>query len=280
MLLDCHTHVFPPEVLAQRETHLAADAAFAALYSDPKAKLATTEDLLAGMDAAGIGVSLALGFAWSDPQTCRLHNDFLLESAQRGKGRIIAFCTLPLAASDAVIEAEARRCVAAGARGFGELRPDDLDFDIGGERGRRLGALARELDAVLLFHASEPVGHAYPGKRGLAVDDLYAFICANPGTKIIAAHWGGGLPFYALMPEVRLALADVYFDTAATSLLYDAAIYATVSQLVGPDHLLFGSDFPLIPQSRARRQLEAAVPEAATRELILGANAARLLGLQ
>ena len=38
---------------------------------------------------------------------------------------------------------------------------------------------------------------------------------------IIAAHWGGGLPFYALMPEVRDALQNVWFDTAAGHLLYD-----------------------------------------------------------
>ena len=50
---------------------------------------------------------------------------------------------------------------------------------------------------------------------------------------VIAAHWGGGLPFYALMPEVREALENVYFDTAASHLLYDATVYRRVIELVG-----------------------------------------------
>jgi len=45
VIVDFHTHVFPPEVIASRERYLAADATFRELYSDPKAKLATAEDL-------------------------------------------------------------------------------------------------------------------------------------------------------------------------------------------------------------------------------------------
>ena len=280
MFIDCHTHVFPPEVIAQRDRFLRAEPAFAALYASPKAKLATADDLLASMDAAGVDVSIALGFAWSDAATCGLHNDYLLEAAAQSGGRILPFCTLPLAAGEAAIAAEARRCAARGARGFGELRPVDLAFDFGAQPGRRLAALARELDLVLLLHASEPVGHAYPGKQGLGLEALYAFVGENPGTKVVSAHWGGGLPFYALMPEVKQALHDVSFDTAASQLLYTPAVYRLVVELVGAERILFGSDFPLLSQARARAEVESAMPVAAARDLILGGNARRLLALE
>jgi predicted TIM-barrel fold metal-dependent hydrolase len=279
VIVDFHTHIFPPSVIAQREHHVSADLTFAELYGNPDAKLASADDLLRSMDAAGVDVSVALGFAWTDPDTCILHNDHLLEAAAASNGRIVAFPSLPLAASDAAIEAEARRCVAAGARGFGELRPGNLGFDLTGPRGDLLARLATDLDAPLLFHVTEPAGHTYPGKHGLALDAFYAFVSARPEAKVIGAHWAGGLPFYAFMPEVKRLLTGMHVDTAASSLLYDDSIYTRVTDLTGPETILFGSDYPLLSQSRSRRRIEEASLSPAARELILGANAATLLHL-
>ena len=128
MIVDFHTHVFPPSVAADRVRYLTADPTFAELYASPEAKLASADDLLASMDAAAIDVSVALGFAWRDPAHCRQHNDYLLAEAAKSNGRIVAFPTLPLAAGLEAIDAEARRCIDAGARGFGEMRPDNLGF--------------------------------------------------------------------------------------------------------------------------------------------------------
>src|SRR5512144_641287 len=111
VIVDIHTHIFPTEVGTNRDAYLTADATFRELYSDPKAKLATAGDLLASMDAAGIDVAVALGFAWTDEATVRLHNDDLLQVAASNGDRIVPFCSLPLASSDDAIERELRRCV-------------------------------------------------------------------------------------------------------------------------------------------------------------------------
>src|SRR5688572_21879672 len=162
------------------------------MYAEPKATLASAADLLSSMDSAEVDVSVALGFAWRDPGTCRLHYDYLLEAAATSNRRIVPLCSLPLASGPDVIEAEARRCVEAGARGFGELRPDDLGFDLAEPNGQALARIALDLDALLLFHVTEPVGHRYPGKQGLSLSAFYDFICNHPGVKSIGAHWGGG----------------------------------------------------------------------------------------
>ncbi len=141
-----------------------------------------------------------------------------------------------------------------------------------------MAEVAAELDVPLLFHVTEPVGHRYAGKDGLAMRCFYDYACAHPDTKLIGAHWGGGLPFYAAMPEVR-ALPNVLVDTAATSLLYADSIYAHVAGLAGPESILFGSDYPLLSQARSRRRIEEANLDVHTRDLILGGNAAALLGL-
>ncbi len=80
----------------------------------------------------------------------------------------------------------------------------------------------------------------------------YEFAGEHPDVVLIAAHWGGGLPFYTLMPEVEAALKNTYFDTAASRLLYSPAVYRAVVDRVGARKVLFGSDFPLVSHRRPR----------------------------
>jgi predicted TIM-barrel fold metal-dependent hydrolase len=279
MIVDFHTHVFPPQVRDDRDEYLRRDPTFRELYGDPKAKIATADDVLASMEEAGVDVSVILSFAWREHDLCRRTNDYVLESAARSDGRLVPFCMVqPSAGEDARREME--RCVRGGARGLGELRPENQGFDLAGSQEAELlawGGGAYSL--VLLFHASEPVGHRYPGKAGLNVASLYRFVESFPGLTIVAAHWGGGLPFYALMPEVREAYENVYFDTAATSLLYDGQVYQRAVDIVGAEKILFGSDYPLLSQERCLRETREAPLEEEAQRLILGENARRLLDL-
>jgi predicted TIM-barrel fold metal-dependent hydrolase len=279
VIIDFHTHIFPPDVIAHRQRFLDADSTFAELYANPEARLATAEDLLASMDDAGIETSIALGFAWSDPGICVQHNDYLIEAAARAVGRIHAFPNLPLAAGPEAVAKEGRRCAALGALGFGELRPDDLGFDLGGPGGDALARLAQELHVLLLFHVSEPVGHRYPGKRGLDIGPFYDFVYSHPAVRVVGAHLAGGLPFYAHMPEVRKTFANLSADTAAASLLYGPEVHQAIIALLGPGALVFGSDYPLLSQSRSLRRLQEAGLEPPALERVLGANASRLLRL-
>jgi len=279
MVVDFHTHIFPPQVRERREDYLRRDPAFAQMYSSPKAQIATGEELPASMEEAEVDTSVILGFAWSEQGLCREHNEYLLETAARSGGRLIPFCIIqPRAGDDALAEIE--RCVRGGARGLGELRPDSQGYSLDQGAGDMLAGAALRHDLPLLFHVSEPVGHAYPGKSGLSLDAFYRFVSRHQGLTAVGAHWAGGLPFYALMPKVRDALANVYVDTAATPLLYGQAIYGQVAGLVGAEHILFGSDYPLISQQRQRQDIEDSLRDDEDgRRLILGENASRLLRL-
>jgi predicted TIM-barrel fold metal-dependent hydrolase len=281
MIVDSHTHIFPLRMRQRREEYLRRDPSFAEMYASPKARLASAEELLASMDEAEIDKSVVLGFAWSELEPCVQHNDYLLEAAARSGGRLIPFCTIqPRAGNDAFREME--RCARAGARGLGELRPDSQGYRLDeGAAAEVLAEAALRHGLVLLFHVSEPVGHAYPGKEALSVASFHRFVVEHGGQAVVGAHWGGGLPFYALMPEVRQTLTDAYFDTAATPLLYEPAVYREAADLVGAEHVLFGSDFPLIEQRRQRQAIEEAfTADDPARSLILGENARRLLRLE
>jgi predicted TIM-barrel fold metal-dependent hydrolase len=281
MIIDSHTHIFPPQMQQWREEYLRRDSAFAEMYASPKARLASAKELLASMDEAQIDKSVVLGFAWSELEPCVQHNDYLLEAAAKSGGRLIPFCTVqPRAGNDAFREME--RCARAGARGLGELRPDSQGYRLDeGAAAEVLAEAALRHGLILFFHVSEPVGHAYPGKGDLSVASFYRFVAGHGGQAVVGAHWGGGLPFYALMPEVRQTLIDAYFDTAATPLLYEPAVYRQAADLVGAEHILFGSDFPLVDQRRQRQAIEETFPpDDPARALILGENARRLLRLE
>ncbi len=280
MIIDCHCHVFPPQIKKNRLRYTESDPCFALLYSNSKAKLVTTEELIASMDDAGIDISVIVNIGWTTHELCVETNDYILESIARYPDRLIGFCSVqPLTCDAALYEIE--RCAQAGVRGVGELRPDIQMFDLMDEQFTRpmVGIMVKH-NLVFLSHTSEPVGHEYSGKGTVTPDIFYPFIKSYPELKIICAHWGGGLPFYNLMPEVKKSLGNVFFDSAASPLLYQPEIYSHITQIAGAEKILFGSDYPLIEQKRALKEVTSLKLPEEDEKLILGGNAAKLFGLK
>ena len=280
MIVDFHTHIFPSGFRSRRAERAARDATFGELFADPKASMATADELVSVMDEDGVDVSVVMGIGWTDPGVAREANDYIVDSLARHPGRLVGFGGVNPAWPDGGAE-EAERCAAAGLRGIGELHPDTQQFDIGDASTMApLAEVARAYGLVLTTHSSEPVGHSYPGKGRTRPEALWRFIKAYPDVVLVCAHWGGGLPFYALMPEVAAALGNVYFDTAASPFLYEERIFDLAARLVGPDKILLASDHPLIRPRRVLNELARSnlLPE--EREAISGGNAARLLGLE
>ena len=93
----------------------------------------------------------------------------------------------------------------------------------------------------------------------------------------VAAHWGGGFPFYELMPEVQQAAANLWYDSAASPYLYRAEIFPIAARIVGAQKLLFASDYPLISQERMLAYTRSAGLTDEELRLVLGENAQKLL---
>ena len=277
MIIDFHTHIFPPWLREGRDEYIKRDPCFSLLYSQPKARIATAEELLASMNEAGIDLSVVLNIGWVSHELCVKTNDYILDSISRYPARFIGFCAVQPRTGDAAIS-ELERCAKAGAKGIGELRSDVQDFDLTDEaKMKPLVDTAIKHDLIFLTHSSEPLGHKYPGKGSITPDILYSLIMAFPNLRLVCAHWGGGLPFYALMPEVAKALTNVFFDTAATVFLYKSEIFKQVSHIIGTDKILFGSDYPLMHQNRVLAQVQSSQIPEEDKAKILGANAQNLL---
>ncbi len=278
MIIDFHTHVVPPGIKERRDKYL-GDACFSQLYAEPKAKLATVEEIIAAMDEYEVDKSVILNLGWTSHELCVETNDYILEAITKYPQRLIGFCVIQPSAGDKAIK-ELERCAQNGAKGIGEMRPDVQGFDLKDNTViKPVAEAAIKHDLIFLTHASEPVGHQYFGKGIVTPEVIYPFIVNFPDLKIVCAHWGGGLPFYALMPEVGKALGNVYFDTAATPFLYQPQIFKQVADITGSDKILFGSDYPLMPPRRVIDQLESVELSQEDKAKILGGNAQRLLSI-
>ncbi len=277
-VIDAHTHLFPAELVTDRSTHLDRDAWFGELFTSPKVLMVTVESMLNSMDAAGIQRSVVCGWPWKDPGLCREHNDFLAHACLQHPDRLswlaIVNPDIPGAAEEIV------RCAALGAVGIGELNADAQDFawDDPASLMPMIEACV-SLSLPLLMHCSEPVGHAYPGKGTATPDRILTFLRAAPDVSVIAAHWGGGLPFYELMPEVAELTRNVVYDSAASTYLYGFDVFPTVQRLVGADRVLFASDYPVLKQRPFLQKVRncGIADDAADR--ILWRNASRVFGL-
>jgi predicted TIM-barrel fold metal-dependent hydrolase len=279
MIIDCHTHIFPDEVRKDRESFCKRDQGFSFIYKNSKAKIAGVKDLIASMDGSGVERSVICGFPWSHPDLCYLHNEYLIESASQYPDRLIVFISLPFSDCDWSSK-ELDRRMEEGAKGVGEIafyRHELVSKDI--DAMRPILHRMEKGKIPLLLHTNELLGHPYPGKGTTPLERFYELILSFPGLPILLAHWGGGLPFYELMPEVAKSMTNVYYDTAASPFLYSKKIYAIASEMVGVGKILFGTDFPLLLPGRYFQELEASGLSKEDREKILGLNFASLIGL-
>jgi predicted TIM-barrel fold metal-dependent hydrolase len=275
VIVDAHVHLFPPAVVADRAAYVERDAWFRQLYQPARARLAGVEDLLRSMDQAGVDRSVVAAFPWRDQRLCEEHNAYHRQLA--GDERLALLCTVQPGAGKRAVD-ELKRCLDAGFAGLGEMNVDaqGAELDVDDRWGPLVEALV-EAAAVLMLHCSEPVGHTYPGKGQNTPDKVYRFALAHPELKLVAAHWGGGLPFYYLMPELGPSLPNLYFDSAATEFLYDSRVYSAALEAAGPERSMFGSDFPLVAQDRALSHARAAGLD--TSEPYFGSTAAKVYNL-
>lgn len=279
MIIDFHTHILPPKFREGRHRYSGRDPCFELLYKEPKARIATAEEVVENMDRDGVDISVVLNIGWVSHELCCETNDYILEAVARYPKRLVGFCAVQPKAGDRAV-AELERCIKSGAKGIGELRCDTQGFDPADKEVMgTLVHVAIEHGLIMLTHSSEPIGHIYAGKGSITPEILYRFITSFPDLTVVCAHWGGGLPFYALMPEVAKALANVYFDTAASPWLYRDEIFNHVAEIVGAEKILYGSDYPLMKQCRVIKAIRSLNLPEADKERILGGNALKLLKL-
>jgi uncharacterized protein len=277
MIVDAHIHLLPKRVQQDRTPFCLSDAAFGSLYANPKAKVVSEDDIIAYLDRSEIDKAIVFGFPWEDHDLVARNNDEIHYFSERFPGRIIPFAVLSTSGGPKA-HREAFRCLEGGFSGIGELAMYHRGWSLADfEELSPSLELAEIWKVPVLIHVNEPVGHDYAGKIPVDFRGLLRIIQAHPDVDFILAHFGGGIFVYGLMPEVAALFSRTYLDTAACPLLYDPRVFEVASRIMGPDKIIFGSDYPLLPLSRYLKEFDKAGLDGDLKAGILGENISRIL---
>jgi aminocarboxymuconate-semialdehyde decarboxylase len=244
------------------------------------------------------GADLGAGIA-------RIQNDAIAALVDRHPDRLLALGTLPMQAPERAVAELDRVTSTYGFRGVA-INPSAEGGDYDEPAYELFWQRVEQLEAVVVLHPNgypngerltryymiNVVGNPMETTVALSRIVLGGVLERHPRLKIVAVHGGGYLPFYMDRMdhayEVRddvgervtrkpsTYLKQIYFD----SLVFGDGLDYLVDR-VGADHVLLGTDYPfdmgeLDPVARIMRVAGVSADE---RRLMLGLNAARLLGL-
>ena len=287
MIVDAHVHLYPPEVnrdpagwaAAGGETHWAELCTRRRRNGQPVQAFPSVEQLLRDMDAAGVDRSVLLGWYWERPETCAWQNRFFGRCVSEHPDRLMAFASLHPAAGHWPTLGEMHRARDEGLIGIGELSPHSQGYGIDDPVFHEVLTLATDWKMPVNLHVTDPDGKRFPGRVDTPLTDFVKLAREFPKTKFVLSHWGGLLPLRD--PEAR-DLTNLYFDTAASPLLYERDIWGRFIAAVPPERVLFGSDYPLNlypaqTEAPEMSKLIAEASDAGAGPAVMHGNALRLL---
>ena len=194
-------------------------------FNDPDGITGSAEELLAGLDRAG--VARAVVFTTAEPGGYPPANDRVLRETAESGGRLTPFVRVDPNSDDPV--GEARRVIDAGARGI-KLHPRSDSFALPHPQVEALVAFAGERRLPVLFHA----GRGIPALG----EEVTRLARAHPGARLILAH--AGISDLGLLSVVIGELPNVFFDTSWWQVSDMLALMAVVP----PGQVLWASDMP------------------------------------
>lgn len=217
----------------------------------------------------------------------RLLNELFAETIQSQPRRFGAFASLPMPHVD--------DSLAEAAFALDQLRLDGVMLSTSYD-GHYLGSpgfdpLLAELDrrrAVIFVHPVTPVGlkllnlefpaslleYAFDTTRCIANLLRHGVPARFPNLRFIFSHAGGTMPYllnrmslmehfltpghrFAMEPDrevIQRGLRSFYYDTALAA---TDPVFALLRQVVGADRLVFGSDYPQVPDDFVSATAEA-----------------------
>jgi aminocarboxymuconate-semialdehyde decarboxylase len=231
----------------------------------------------------------------------RLNNDHVADLVAQKPDRLVGLGSVPL--QDATLAAaEMERAVRdLGLKGI-IVASRVNETELGDRALRPFWRKAQELDVPIFIH---PAGNADPRLQrhsmlislGQPLEEAFAqtslvydgVMDEFPHLKIAFAHGGGFIPYYAgrfdwmyrrgstkqMRGEFSSYLRGFYYETV----VFNPDVLETLATKTNTSHIMLGSDFPF-GESKPVEFLQSATNiSAEARDAILGANAARFLGL-
>lgn len=268
MIVDFHTHVFPPAIAPRTLDALKAGAMRVAGVDMEAHTDGTADGLRRSMKENGIDLSVVMPIATKPTQTETI-NRYAKEISTDG---LLSFGSLhPLNEDpEGILESLA----AQGFKGI-KLHPEFQNFYIDDPESIRILKCAERLGLLVLLHTGADVG--VPPPVHCTPERLRGILDHVSGHNIIAAHMGG----FDLWEDAERYLVGTpfYFDTAVVADFLDAETAKRMILAHGTDRVLMASDSPWTNQGRSASYIRNMGFSKEDEDKILGGNACRLLGL-
>ena len=314
-IVDVHCHNILPFYMEMLEKH---DAAMDEGFPLPAWNVGAH---LKFMDEAGIGCSILTMPApqpyFNDTEECRQtirrYNEYCAKLKADYPGRFRFCASLPLPEVDAAIREAIYALDTLGADGV-KLATNSRGQYLGDEELDPLMEVLNERHAVIIIHPHRPTPYPekiiattplamyeYPAETTRAVVNMLSrnILVRYPNLKVVVPHCGSFLPLAlprmkSILPAMVAQgymqpidwednLSRLYFDLAGNP---TAEVLHSLLTITSPDHILYGSDYPYLPDAvlkanlqRLRQTLASDEELAPYSEDILWKNAERLFNL-
>ncbi len=264
MIIDFHTHAFPDALAGRALGTLLEniDEAFKPVTDG------TVSGLLRHMDEGGIDVSVVQPVITKPSQFVGL-NEW---AAGLASSRIVPFGGIYPHTDD--YRRDIDFVVSLGLKGL-KFHCEYQDFDIDEAKMLRIYDYALSRGLVLLHHAGFDPG--FNGPLRSSPQQFARIADAMKGGVIVAAHFGG----HAEWDDVERYLVgkEIYLDTSMGFEYYPAAQFLRIVKNHGAEKILFASDSPWSDATAEIARLKALELPEREKDMILGQNAMRILGL-
>lgn len=260
-IIDIHTHIYPA-TLARRAMEVAGRE------HDSYEKLPLKENLLARMKESNVSLSAVLHVV-TKPKTQTDVNRFAAESVRRG---LIAFGGLHPDCANVAEELEKLKDKRMAGVKF---HPPFQKVYLADESYREMWERINHLGFPVLIHCGQA---RVPGGFDFFPSDAAKIIPYLPDVPVILAHMGGrsGDP-----REEELLFGfpeNVFIDSAMSAGRQELSDFERLTERMGPERVLFGSDFPYGTQKAAIAYIRSSHFSRSEKAMMLGGNAGRILG--
>lgn len=284
-MVDVHSHIILPEY---REVLKAHGAELEETFPLPEWNV---ERHIAFMDSAGIRTAVLTmpapqpyyGDAGESAACIRRVNEVSAEIKQRYPERFKFCASLPLPDVEAAIREAVYALDTLGADGV-KLATNSRGQYLGDEALDPLMEILNERHAVVILHPHRPTPYPkeiiattplamyeYPAETTRAVVNMLArnVLVRYPNLKVVVPHCGSFLPLAlprmkSILPAMVMQgymqpidwegnLSRLYFDLAGNPTM---EVLRSLLTLTTPDHILYGSDYPYLPDAVLKANLQ------------------------
>lgn len=284
-MVDVHSHIILPEY---REVLKAHGAELEETFPLPEWNV---ERYIAFMDSVGIRTAVLTmpapqpyyGDAGESAACIRRVNEVSAEIKQRYPERFKFCASLPLPDVEAAIREAVYALDTLGADGV-KLATNSRGQYLGDEALDPLMEILNERHAVVILHPHRPTPYPkevidttplamyeYPAESTRAVVNMLArnVLVRYPNLKVVVPHCGSFLPLAlprmkSILPAMVMQgymqsidwegnLSRLYFDLAGNPTM---EVLRSLLTLTTPDHILYGSDYPYLPDAVLKANLQ------------------------